>query len=141
MLVSRCNKIKELDISCTHVAIDEVVDEIILHLSSTLEKLGLSKYSFKFPQLFKLGYMPKLKYLWTSLEFSMYGLEKMKDSWRKKFPNVVISSDLKYEYGLIITNIAKPMPIEKMIWEIKCEGIQLSDKKEEDSDVHYSEDN
>ena len=141
MLVSRCNKIKELDISCTHVAIDEVVDEIILHLSSTLEKLGLSNYSFKFPQLFKLGYMPKLKHLWTSLEFPMYGLEKVKDIWRKKFPNVVISSDLKYEYGLIIPNIAKPKPIEKMIWEIKCEGIQLSDKKEEDSDVHYSEDN
>jgi F-box/leucine-rich repeat protein 14 len=139
-LVSRCNKIKELDISYTHVVIDAVVDEIILHLSSTLEKLSLSKFPFKFSQ-FKLGYMPKLKYLWTSPEFPMYGMEKMKDIWRKKNPDVVISSALKYEYGLIIPNIAKPMPMEKTIWEIKCEGIQLSDKKEEDSDVHNSEDN
>ena len=135
MLVNRCNKIKELDICCTHVTIDAVVDEIILHLSSTLEKLGLSKYSFKFPQLFKLGYMPKLKHLWTSLDLQIYGVEKMKDIWRKKYPNIVISSDLKNEYGLIIPNIAKPMPIEETIWEIKCEGIQLSQKKEECSDV------
>ena len=139
-LVSRCNKIKELDISYTYVVIDAVVDEIILHLSSTLEKLSLSKFQFKCSK-FKLGYMPKLKYLWTSQEFSMYGMEKMKDFRRKQNPHVVISSALKYEYGLIIPNIAKPMPMGKTIWEIKCEGIQLSDKKEEDSNVHNSEDN
>ena len=134
-LVSRCTKIKELDISCTQVAIDAVVDEIILHLSSTLEKLGLSKFPFMLSLGFKLGCMPKLKYLWTSPEFPMYGMENMKDIWRKQIPDVVISSALKYEYGLIIPNIAKPMPIEKTIWEIKCEGIQLSDKKVEDLDV------
>ena len=139
-LVSRCNKIQELDISHTHVVIDSVVDGIILHLSSTLEKLSLSMYSSKF-SLFKLGYMPKLKYLLTSPELTMYGMEKIKDIWRKQNPNVVISSALKYEYGLIIPNIAKPMPMEKTIWEIKCEGIQLSDKKEEDSIIHNSEDN
>ena len=90
---------------------------------------------------FKLGCMPKLKCLWTSLDFPKAGLEEMKNIWRRKIPNVAISSALKYEYGLIIPNIAKPMPIEKTIWEIKCEGIQLSDKKEEDSDINYSEDN
>ena len=129
-LVSRCNKIQELDISHTHVAIDAVVDEIILHLSSTLEKLSLSMCSSRF-SLFKLGSMPKLKYLWMTPEYvnginiHKSEMERMINVWEKQFPSIVISCVSLH--GLIIPNIAKPMLMEETIWEIKCEGIQLSD--------------
>ena len=141
-LVSRCNKIQELDISHTHVVIDSVVDEIILHLSSTLEKLSLSQSglsmcssnpSSKF-SLFKLSSMPKLKNLWITPKFvngkniHKSEMENMINVWKKQFPSVVISFVSPHRLGLLLTpNIAKPMLMEETIWEIKCEGIQLSD--------------
>ena len=138
-LVSRCNKIQELDISNTYVAIDAVVDEIILHLSSTLEKFTLTMCSSKF-SLFKLCSMPKLKNLWITPEYvngvDIYKseMERMisdSDKWKKQFPNVVISCVSLHELGIITPNIAKPMLMEERIWEIKCEGIQLFDQGEE----------
>ena len=141
-LVSRCNKIQELDISHTHVVIDSVVDEIILHLSSTLEKLSLSQSglslcssnpSSKF-SLFKLSSMPKLKNLWITPKFvngkniHKSEMENMINVWKKQFPSVVISFVSPHRLGLLLTpNIAKPVLMEETIWEIKCEGIQLSD--------------
>ena len=131
-LVSRCNKIQELDISHTHVVIDAVVDEIILHLSSTLEKLSLTMCSSKF-SLFKLCSMPKFKNLSITPKFvnginiHKSEMEIMIKVWKKQFPSVVISCVSLHGLGLIIPNIAKPMLMEETIWEIECEGIQLSD--------------
>ena len=149
-LVSRCNKIQELDISNTYVAIDAVVDEIILHLSSTLEKFTLTMCSSKF-SLFKLCSMPKLKNLWITPAY-MNGIDIYKsemermisdnDKWKRQFPSVVISCVSLHELGIITPNIAKPMLMEENIWEIKCEGIQLSDQEEEvlevDCPIDYS---
>jgi hypothetical protein len=114
-LVRRCNKIKELDISNTKIVIDEVADEIILYLSSTLEKLSLPEtYSEPTPSspflgiaencpllnslpycfpLLQLGYMPKLKYLWS---FVRYGTERIMDLWEKQFPDIVLSCYNKF---------------------------------------------
>ena len=160
MLVRRCNKIKELDVSHTKVVINKVVDEIILYLSSTLEKLSLpttysertfSSFSqFDYCQLFKLGSMPKLKYLWS---FVMNGMERIMDLWEKQFPNIVFSSynhfscqshcdytlycsipgDIKFTHHIIVPNpnIAKSMAVDKTIWEIPCESIKLSELQEE----------
>ena len=116
ILVRRCNKIKVLNISHTKVEIDEAIDNIILYLSFTLEKLSLSTcYSSQFSQfdcpLFKLGSMPKLKNLWSFVRYgsdvesylklgahlsepsssSLYGLKSIMDLWKKQFPNVVLS--------------------------------------------------
>ena len=153
MLVRRCKKIKELDISHTKVVINEVVDEIILYLSSTLEKLSLPEtYSEPSPfspycfSLLQLGYMPKLKYLWS---FVRYGMEKIMDLWEKQFPNVVLScydhfscqshcdytlwceitADIKYTHHRIVPNpnIAKAMTVDETIWEIPCQSIKLSE--------------
>ena len=100
--MSRCNKIKELDISHNDVSIDEVADEIILHLVSTLEKLCLPIHltrSSKFENcsLFKFGSMPRLKYLWI-VEMYRYvsGIhtfeqEDIVDLWERQFPNIVLS--------------------------------------------------
>ena len=149
-LVSRCNKIKELDISYTQVAIDAVVDEIILHLSSTLEKFTLTMCSSEF-SLFKLCSMPKLKNLWLTpvyvngIDIYKSEMERMinkNDKWKKQFPSVVISCVSLHELGIITPNIAKPMLMEERIWEIKCEGIQLFDQEEEvlevDGPLDYS---
>ena len=160
MLVRRCNKIKVLNISHTKVVINEAIDDIILYLSITLEKLSLSTcYSSPFSQfdccpLFKLGSMPKLKYLWSFVRYgsdvesylklgahpadpspsSLYGLESIMDLWNKQFPNVVLSchSNLRCCYQchccpIIIpeSNIAISMSEEETIWEIQCEGIEL----------------
>ena len=146
-LVRRCNKIKELDISNTEIIINQVVDEIILHLSSTLEKLSLPEdYSpYHFP-LLQLGYMPKLKYLWS---FVRYGKETLMHVWKKQFPNVVLSchnnfscqlhcdytlyceipKDVEYTHHIIVPNpnIAKAMISDETIWEIPCQSIKLSE--------------
>ena len=146
-LVRRCNKIKELDISNTEIVINQVVDEIILHLSSTLEKLSLPEdYSpYHFP-LLQLGYMPKLKYLWS---FVRYGKERILDVWKKQYPNVVLSchnnfscqshcdytlyceipADVEYTHHRIVPNpnIAKAMIADEKIWEIPCQSIKLSE--------------
>ena len=137
-LVSRCNKIKELDISQTAIDIDMVVDEIILHLSITLEKLCLpitnpARFSkFDHCSLFKFGSMPRLRHIWSQV---MYGMDKIVDLWEKQFPNVVLSSN---SFCPIIThpNIAKSMAMEERIWEIPCEGIELSDIQDDDSNVN-----
>ena len=134
-LVSRCNKIKELDISQTAIDIDMVVDEIILHLSITLEKLCLpitnpARFSkFDHCSLFKFGSMPRLRHIWSQV---MYEMDKIVDLWEKQFPNVVLSSN---SFCPIIThpNIAKSMAMEERIWEIPCEGIELSDIQDDDS--------
>ena len=95
-LVRRCKKIKELDIYHTSVDIDLVVDEIILHLSSTLETLCLpntnpARFSkFDNCSLFKFGSMPRLRRIWSQV---MYEMEKILDLWEKQFPNVVLSSN------------------------------------------------
>ena len=160
ILVRRCNKIKELDVSHTKVVINEVVDEIILFLSSTLEKLSLpttysehtfSSFSqFDYYQLSKLGFMPKLKCLWI---FRRYGMKRIMDLWEKQFPNVVllcytdfscqshcdytqycnIPEDIKYIHHIIVPNpnIAKSMSVDKTIWEIPCKSIKLSELQEE----------
>ena len=160
ILVRRCNKIKELDVSHTKVVLNEVVDEIILFLSSTLEKLSLpttysertfSSFSqFDYYQLFKLGSMPKLKCLWS---FIKYGMQRIMDLWEKQFPNVVflcyndfscqshcdytlycsIPGDIKYKHHIIVPNpnIAKSMSVDKTIWEIPCKSIKLSELQEE----------
>jgi hypothetical protein len=160
ILVRRCNKIKVLNISHTKVVINEAIDNIILYLSFTLEKLSLSTcYSSPFSQfdcpLFKLGSMPKLKYLWSFVRYgsdvesylkfgahsskpsssSLYGLESIMNLWKKQFPNVVLSchSNLKgccyrcYCCPILIPepNIAISMYKEETIWEIQCEGIEL----------------
>ena len=159
----RCNKIKELDVSHTKVVLNEVVDEIILFLSSTLEKLSLpttysertfSSFSqFDYYQLFKLGSMPKLKCLWS---FIKYGMQRIMDLWEKQFPNVVflcyndfscqshcdytlycsIPGDIKYKHHIIVPNpnIAKSMPVDETIWEIPCKSIKLSELKEDESE-------
>ena len=132
-LVRRCNKIKELDISHTAINVDVVAEEIILHLSITLEKLCLpiitnpARFS-----LFKFGSMPRLRHIWSQV---MYGMEKLVDLWEKQFPNVVLSSNSLPSFCPIIThpNIAKSMAMEERIWEIPCEGIELSDIQEADS--------
>ena len=138
-LVSRCNKIKKLYISHTDVEIDVVTDEILLHLSSTLEKLCLPTYSprskFETSSLFKLGSMPILKHLWMPLpETHQYvsEIEDLVDFWEKQFPNIVLSFN---SIDPIITqpNIAKSMAMDEKIWEIPCEGIELSDILEDDS--------
>ena len=160
ILVRRCNKIKELDVSHTKVVLNEVVDEIILFLSSTLEKLSLpttysehtfSSFSqFDYYQLSKLGFMPKLKCLWI---FRRYGMKRIMDLWEKQFPNVVllcytdfscqshcdytqycnIPEDIKYIHHIIVPNpnIAKSMSVDKTIWEIPCKSIKLSELQEE----------
>ena len=137
MMVSRCNKIKVLNISHTKVVINDAVDDIILHLSSTLEKLSLSTYfsppsQFDCSPLFKLGYMPKLKYLWST------GMERIMDLWKKQFPTVVLACNSHFScysqcycYPIITPNpfypnIAKTMSEEETIWEIQCEGIEIS---------------
>ena len=142
-LVSRCNKIKELDISHNDVSIDVVADEIILHLSSTLEKLCLPIHltrSSKFENcsMFKFGSMPRLKHLWIAemyeyvSEIHTFGRDDIVDLWERQFPNIVLSCT---SFDPIITqpNIAKSMAMDEKIWEIPCEGIELSDIQEDDS--------
>ena len=155
ILVRRCNKIKELDISHTQIVLAEVVDEIILYLSSTLEKLSLptsysnSTFSPTFLKLdccplFKLGSMPKLKYIWSRVR---YGMEKIMDLWKKQFPDVVLSCHnhflchnhcnyTQYCRPLITPNpnIAKSMSVEQTIWEIPCEGIELQENVSEENE-------
>ena len=155
MLVRRCNKIKELDISHTKIVIVEVTDEIILYLWSTLEKLSLpttysgSTFSPSFSQfdrcpLFKLGSMPKLKYIWS---FVRHGMKRIMDLWKKQFPNVVLSCHnhilcrnyCNYTQHCRPTiapnpNIAKSMSLEETIWEIPCESIRLSTLQEQYSE-------
>ena len=145
MLVSRCNKIKELDISHTKIVIKEVVDEIILYLSSTLEKLSLpttcSSRLSKIDRgpLFKLGSMPKLKFLRSFVRSKTF-MKRIMGLWEKQFPDVVLSfhdyfschnyCNYTQHCGLTITpnpNIAKSMSVEETIWEIPCEGIKLSE--------------
>ena len=141
-LVRRCKKIKELDISHTSVDIDVVVDEIILHLSSTLETLCLPitnpvRFSkFDNCSLFKFGSMPRLRHVWSRFTHEMV---KILDLWEKQFPNVVLSSNA---FCPIIThpNIAKSMSMDEKIWEIPCEGIELPDIQEEDSDENKIDD-
>ena len=141
ILVSRCNKIKELDISHTKIVTNEVVDEIIFHLSSTLKKLSLptthpSRLSriYRCP-LFKLGSMPKLKYLRSFVRSKTF-MKRLMDLWEKQFPDVVLSCHDHFSCHnyytqyccLTITpkpNIAKSMSVEETIWEIPCEGIEL----------------
>ena len=169
ILVRRCNKIKVLNISHTKVVINEAIDDIILYLSSTLEKLSLSIcHSSPFSQfdcsLFKLGSMPKLKYLWSFVRYgsdvesylklgahlsepsysSLYALERIMVLWKKQFPNVVLSchSNLRgccyqcYCYPILIPepNMAITMSKEETIWEIQCEGIELFCQQEDDSE-------
>ena len=141
-LVRRCKKIKELDISHTSVDIDVVVDEIILHLSSTLETLRLpitnpARFSkFDTCSLFKFGSMPRLRHVWSQI---MHEMEKILDLWEKQFPNVVLSSKA---FCPIVTrpNIAKSMSMDEKIWEIPCEGIEFPDIQEEDSDENKIDD-
>ena len=126
MLVRRCNKIKELDISNTKIEITEVMDEIILYLSSTLEKLCLptsyfdSTFSPTFSQfdccpLFKLGSMPKLKCIWNDHFLCQNHCKYIEHCKPTIAPN---------------PNIAKSMSVEETIWEIPCEGIKLSQLQE-----------
>ena len=137
-LVSRCNKIKKLDISHTDVVIDVVTDEILLHLSSTLEKLCLPTYSprskFETSSLSKLGSMPILQHLRMPLpktHQSESEIEDLLDFWENQFPNIVLSCN---SFDPIITqpNISKSMSMEERIWEISCEGIKLSAIQEDD---------
>ena len=137
-LVGRCNKIKELDISHTAIDIDVVVDEIMLHLSITLEKLCLPitnpvRFSkFDCCSLFKFGSMPRLRHVWSQVTHEK---KKIVDLWEKQFPNVVLLSNSLPSFCPIIThpNIAKSMAMEERIWEIPCKGIELSDVQEDDS--------
>ena len=159
MLVRRCNKIKELDISHNKIVMREVIDEIILYLWSTLEKLSLpTTYSestfsptvseFDHYPLFKLGSMPKLKYIWS---FVRYGTERIMDLWKQQFPDVVLSchnhllcqNHCNYTHcSPTITpnpNIAKSMSVEETIWEIPCEGIKLSELQEQFSEENEND--
>ena len=148
ILVSRCKKIKELDISHTKILIDMVVDEIVLHLSSTLEKLSLPTYSsrsskFDCSPLFKLGSVPKLKYLWIHYnEIGIFGIGRIVDLWEKQFPKVVLSCHSYCNHKLrcgpmiIHPNIAKSDSMKEKIWEIPCEGVELSNLQEDYSEVN-----
>ena len=67
-------------------------------------------------------------------------MEKILDLWEKQFPNVVLSSKA---FCPIITrpNIAKSMSMEEKIWEISCEGVELSAIQEEDPEENKIEAN
>jgi hypothetical protein len=78
--------------------------------------------------LFKFGSMPRLRHVWSQV---MYEMEKTVDLWEKQFPNVVLSSN-SFCPIIIHPNIAKSMSMEKRIWEIPCEGIELTDIQEDD---------
>ena len=66
------------------------------------------------------------------------------DLWQKLFPNVVLSchsycrSNYKLRCGPMIvhTSIAESNSMEEKIWEIPCEGIELSNLQEDYSEVN-----
>ena len=88
--------------------------------------------------MFKFGSMPRLKYLWIAEMYQYvsgihtFGKEDIVDLWERQFPNIVLSCT---SFDPIITqpNIAKSMAMDEKIWEIPCEGIELSDIQEDDS--------
>ena len=156
MLVSRCNKIKELDISHTKIVINEVVDEITFYLSSTLKKLSVpTTHSSRLSRinhcpLFKLGSMPKLNYLRSFVRSKTF-MKRLMDLWEIKFPDVVLSchdyfschnhNNYTQYCGLAIIpkpNIAKTMSVQETIWEIPCEGIELSELQDDSEESKNS---
>ena len=88
-LVSRCNKITELDISCSELT-DASITSVIKHLKQSLKKLdisGFSKVLMTFEKVLELKSMPNLEVL-------NYGFK----SWhtmvlRKKLPHLKINED------------------------------------------------
>ena len=76
--------------------------------------------------------MPRLEHLWIPETHKYVSrIEDLVDLWEKQFPNIVLSCN---SIDPIITqpNIAKSMSMEEKIWEISCEGIELSAIQEDD---------
>ena len=78
--------------------------------------------------------MPILEHLWMPLpetHQNVSEIEDLVDFWEKQFPNIVLSCN---SIDPIITqpNIAKSMSMEEKIWEISCEGVELSEIQEDD---------
>ena len=87
--------------------------------------------------------MPKLKYLWIHYnEIGIFRIGRIVDLWEKLFPKVVLSCHSYCNHKLrcgpmiIHPNIAKPDSMEEKIWEIPCEGVELSNLQEDFSEVN-----
>ena len=65
-------------------------------------------------------------------------IEDLLDFWENQFPNIVLSCNT---IKSIITqpNIAKSMSMEEKIWEISCEGIELSAIQEDDPEENKTD--
>jgi len=87
ILVTRCNKLKELNFARTSIT-DSSVLNIKRHLWSTLEKLDVSYSEIKFSTLIQLKSMPKLKVL-RCKHLSSDEIEKLK----KEIPHASINEE------------------------------------------------
>ena len=127
VLVARCNKLKELDVSWTSVSLDGIISELIQHLSDTLEKITIStSVSFLSQIMPQLGSLPKLRYIWA-INKDTYDLPNdFRTKWSRHCPNVAVS------FKGCQDHIASDPSDETTIWEIQCKGIQFPWLDEDD---------
>ena len=114
-LVTRCNKITELNVGGCHFITKQSLNFIIEHLQETLVKLNLVDVRFNSSDILKLKGMKKLRllcYYWHSDCTEL----------KKQLPNLQISSNHD-------TRIAIPAHpeyiLKKEFWEIKVEEEEL----------------
>ena len=132
VLVARCSKLKELDVSWTTVSLNGILSDLIQHLSNTLEKINISTtVSFLSQIMPQLGSLPKLRYIWAINQEPILALPNdFRTKWSRHCPNVAVS------FKGCEDHIASD-PSDESIWEIQCEGIQfpwLDQEDEEDEE-------
>ena len=119
-LVTRCNKIKELNLGgWTHIT-RHSLNYIIENLKATLVKLNLefTKVNFHPMDLFKLKSMEKLKILCYELDYETH------NNLKQQMPNLAIASNM--ESSSIIAIPCHPGNNHRHgFWEIKAEQEKL----------------
>ena len=138
VLVARCNKLKELDVSWTSVSLNGILSDLIQHLSDKLEVLHISTSVSVLSQIMhQLGSLPKLRNIWAINEAnpSDAGADLPSDfckKWSRYCSNVAVSF-----YHCEDHIASNPYLMTGTIWEIQCKGIQFPWLYEDDE---YEED-
>lgn len=114
ILVSRCNKLVELELSRTYITGDSV-NSISVHLKSSLEFLNISYTFISYPELLPLGSMLRL----TFLNYDLPSTNE-KDFLNEHFPSLSINE----KFGHIASPDETFNP-QDGLWEIKMNQIQL----------------
>ena len=140
VLVARCNKLKELDVSWTSVSLNGILSDLIQHLSDKLEVLHISTSVSVLSQIMhQLGSLPKLRNIWAINEAnpSDAGADLPSDfctKWSRYCSNVAVSF-----YHCEDHIASNPYLMTGTIWEIQCKGIQFpwlyEDDEEDEEDL------